>query len=131
MNDVIVSNIPIALVPPWPVYRVPSLYQCKNCGIQQVYEKVTGPYICLRCMGMMLPVEEPNWVTTMGSHVRPASKNHCLKCGDPLLAVVCLTAEMGGPQICGKCIDVLKKGVVNVNPRKKHEEIEIDHERQF
>ena len=32
-------------------------------------------------------------------------KTHCLNCGAELLDVVALTAKLGGPQVCGPCID--------------------------
>ena len=73
MSEIIVSPVPVSLVPPWPRYRNPALYRCEKCGHESVQEltgktqhatrgEVYAPYMCGRCVGPMFPVI-PSWVT--------------------------------------------------------------------
>ena len=36
---------------------------------------------------------------------------NCLRCGEKLLDLVAMTVSLGGPQICGSCIDSQRSGV--------------------
>jgi DNA-directed RNA polymerase subunit RPC12/RpoP len=66
LPDIIVANVPVALIPPWPKYQNPMLYRCTKCEVEDVYEDYPDDMgvMCGRCGGMMHKVKE-SWVNSV------------------------------------------------------------------